>query len=58
MWALSAQLSIAQSDKAINPDDVLLPTCVYKFIYEYELNGCSRRSHFSFCDFFLYYFSF
>jgi hypothetical protein len=53
MWALSAQLSIAQSDKTINTD-VFLPTCVYEFTYEHELNG--SLSHFSFCYFFVLFF--
>lgn len=63
MWALSAQLSLAQSDEMINLARCmslsfffLLPTCIDAFTTESELNG--NRSHFSsspcfFCSIFL-----
>ena len=50
MWALSAQLSLAQSAKTINPD-VFLPTCADEFTSEHEFN--ERLSQFFFSDVFL-----
>lgn len=44
MWALSAQLSLAQSDKAINLA-VSLPTCIDEFASEHEFYGSLSLSH-------------